>query len=154
MRDDRTLRMLSAGQKAQLGLSLLMGLNMAIGKELNHGIIALDDTSAAFDMAQVAREAILLRQIAYGTGSHDTENNEHFRTRQLFIVSHHEDLTHRLLDFLMPPEGKRMHILNFVDWDYEKGPTIQQYCLEPGREATPCSIKEFGQLLDYVISSI
>lgn len=128
--DGRTFTSLSTGQQSQLAISLLLGLNISLDiSYLGHGIIALDDTTTSFDMAQLPREAALLRQIAYGTG--DSEGQR----RQLFIVSHHEDLTHKLIDYLIPPNGKKMHVLNFVDWSPEDGPEIEQYEMEPAKSA-------------------
>lgn len=128
--DGRTFTSLSTGQQSQLAISLLLGLNISLDiSYLRHGIIALDDTTTSFDMAQLPREAALLRQIAYGTG--DSEGQR----RQLFIVSHHEDLTHKLIDYLIPPSGKKMHVLNFVDWSPEDGPEIEQYEMEPAKSA-------------------
>ncbi|MDH7578566.1 MAG: AAA family ATPase [Bacillota bacterium] len=143
--DGRTLTSLSTGQQSQLALSLLLGLNISLDISfLRHGIIALDDTTTSFDMAQLPREAALLRQIVYGTGDDDSPR------RQLFIVSHHEELTHRLMDFLIPPQGKKMHILNFDDWSPEEGPKIEQYQMEsakPAREGR----KDLGRFLRDVL---
>lgn len=143
--DGRTFTSLSTGQQSQLAISLLLGLNISLDiSYLGHGIIALDDTTTSFDMAQLPREAVLLRQIAYGTGDSDGPR------RQLFIVSHHEDLTHRLIDYLIPPEGKKMHILNFVDWSPKDGPEIEQYEMEP---ANPTEIgrKELASFLNDIL---
>ncbi|MCL6477697.1 MAG: AAA family ATPase [Peptococcaceae bacterium] len=140
--DGRPLGALSTGQKAQLGLSLLISLNIALDHLIPHKIIALDDTTTALDMAQLPREASLLRQIAYGSNS-----NESFTRRQLFIVSHHEDLTHRLIDFLIPPEGRSMHILNFFGWSPEKGPKIEQLKVEPALSTNEKTKSDFVRLL-------
>ncbi|MCL6448306.1 MAG: hypothetical protein K6U04_09195 [Armatimonadetes bacterium] len=140
--DGRPLGALSTGQKAQLGLSLLISLNIALDHLIPHKIIALDDTTTALDMAQLPREASLLRQIAYGSNF-----NESFPRRQLFIVSHHEDLTHRLIDFLIPPEGRSMHILNITDWSPGKGPKIEQLKVEPALSATERTKSRFVRLL-------
>lgn len=140
--DRRPFGALSTGQKAQLGLSLLISLNVTLGHLIPHRIIALDDTTTALDMAQLPREASLLRQIAYGSSSDDLS----FR-RQLFIVSHHEDLTHRLIDFLIPPEGRSMHILNIVDWSLENGPKIEQLKVEPALSAKEKTKSHFIHLL-------
>lgn len=130
--DGRTFTSLSTGQQSQLALALILGLNISLDiSYLGHGIIALDDTTTSFDMSQLPREAALLRQIAYGAGEEESDKLK----RQLFIASHHEDLTHRLIDFLIPPEGKKMHILDFVDWSPENGPTIEQYEMEPAKSA-------------------
>jgi energy-coupling factor transporter ATP-binding protein EcfA2 len=143
--DGRTFTSLSTGQQSQLAISMLLGLNISLDiSYLGHGIIALDDTTTSFDMAQLPREAVLLRQIAYGTGG----SNE--SRRQLFIVSHHEDLTHKLIDHLIPPKGKKMHVLNFVDWSPIDGPEIEQYEMEPAKSAQK-GREEFAGFLNNVL---
>lgn len=98
--DGRPLSAFSTGQKAQLGLAMLLGLNYSLNRYIGHSIVALDDVTTAFDMAQLPRTAALIRQIAYATGDASAR-------RQVFIVSHHEDLTNRLLDFLIPTSGQK-----------------------------------------------
>lgn len=128
--DRRPLNALSTGQKAQLGFSTLLGLNYALHRYIRHSIIALDDVTTAFDMAQLPRTVALIRQIAYVT-------EDPCARRQVFIVSHHEDLTNRLLDFLIPPEGRELRILNFVDWSSDQGPGIEEREVVPGLQASP-----------------
>ncbi|NLU51212.1 MAG: AAA family ATPase [Syntrophomonadaceae bacterium] len=155
MADGRPLSTLSSGQKAQLGLSLLLGLNVALDDLMPHHVLALDDTTTAFDMAQLPREASLLRQIVYGADG-DDEREAAGRVsprRQLFIVSHHEDLTHRLIDFLIPPENKNLHILNFKYWEQEKGPDIEQLVISPARSVNADSRREFGCFLDSILNT-
>ena len=72
--DDRDLSTLSSGQKAQLGLSLLLALNVALDELMPHHVLALDDTTTAFDMAQLPREASLLRQIVYDVDERNEED--------------------------------------------------------------------------------
>jgi len=128
-RDGRPLSALSTGHRAQLGLAMLLGLNYSLNSYIRHNVIALDDVTTAFDMAQLPRTAALIRQIAYVT-------EEVFARRQVFIVSHHEDLTNRLLDFLVPPAGRKLRILNFVNWRPDSGPGVEQREVEPGLAAT------------------
>lgn len=149
--DGRDLSTLSSGQKAQLGLSLLLALNVALDELMPHHVLALDDTTTAFDMAQLPREASLLRQIVYGADEGNEEGQVSPR-RQLFIVSHHEDLTHRLLDFLIPPENKSLHIFNFTYWEKE-GPEIEQLVVSPTRSVDIDSRKEFGEFLESVLEA-
>ncbi|MDQ0285652.1 energy-coupling factor transporter ATP-binding protein EcfA2 [Desulfofundulus luciae] len=137
--DDRPLSALSTGQKAQLGLAMILGLNYSLNRYIGHNIIALDDVTTAFDMAQLPRTAALIRQIAYAS-------DEEFG-RQVFIVSHHEDLTNRLLDFLIPPEGRKMRILNFVNWTPNNGPVIEQREVIPGLKASTDNRKKFVDTL-------
>ncbi|SHJ68644.1 AAA family ATPase [Desulfofundulus thermosubterraneus] len=138
--DDRPLSALSTGQKAQLGLAMILGLNYSLNRYIGHNIIALDDVTTAFDMAQLPRTAALIRQIAYASG-------EASARRQVFIVSHHEDLTNRLLDFLIPPEGRKMRILNFVNWTPNNGPMIEQREVIAGLEASERNRKKFVETL-------
>ncbi|NSW84193.1 MAG: AAA family ATPase [Syntrophothermus sp.] len=140
--DGRPLGALSTGQKSQLGLSLLISLNFALSHLIPYKIIALDDVTTALDMAQLPRIAALLRQVAYGSGFEDSPSR-----RQLFIVSHHEDLTHRIIDFLIPPEGRSMHILNIVEWSPESGPKIEQLKVEPASSVNDTVKSRFIRLL-------
>jgi hypothetical protein len=138
--DDRPLGALSTGQKAQLGLAMILGLNYSLNRYIGHNIIALDDVTTAFDMAQLPRTAALIRQIAYASG-------EESASRQVFIASHHEDLTNRLLDFLIPPEGRKMRVLNFVNWTPNNGPVIEQREVIPGLKASTDNRKKFVDTL-------
>jgi hypothetical protein len=143
----RPLKAFSTGQKAQLGLAILLGFNYSFNKYIGHNIIAFDDVTTAFDMAQLPRTAALLRQIAYAPG-------EASARRQVFIVSHHEDLTNRLLDFLIPPEGNELRILNFVDWTQSDGPKIEQRKAIPGLGVSVESRKKFAHILDAVCKKL
>lgn len=125
--DGRPLSAFSTGQKAQLGLSMLLGLNYALHKYIGHSVIAFDDVTTALDMAQLPHIAALIRKIAYGADSGRVSST----CRQVFLVSHHEDLTNRLLDYLVPPAGKKMIVLNFVNWSPVSGPEIEQRKVVP-----------------------
>jgi len=149
--DGRTLHMLSTGQKAQLALALMLALNIVIRDKMPHNIIALDDTTTALDLAQLPREAALIRQFAYGTGVVTAQIGYH--RRQVFIVSHHEELTHRLIDFLYPPEGRSMRILNFVNWDNKTGPVVEEMVVSPALTAEGSNRKSFGEFLTSILIS-
>lgn len=142
--DGRVYHSLSTGQKVQLGLSLMFSLNMALDSLLPHSIIALDDATTALDMAQLPRMAVLLRQMAYQPND---EEGVWSPRRQLFIASHHEDLTNRLLDYLIPPENRSLHILNFTDWKPPRGPEIEVLRVEPALAASKKNRRQFGELL-------
>jgi len=121
--DGRELHHLSTGQKAQMAVAVLVGQNLLISKYLHHRVIILDDVTTAYDLSNLTREAILWRQLAYGkTGD---------STRQIFISSHHEDLTNQLLDLLIPPSGHSMRLIRFTGWDNKNGPAFEQYDVEP-----------------------
>jgi DNA repair exonuclease SbcCD ATPase subunit len=141
--DGRPLKAFSTGQKAQLGLALLIGLNYSLNKYIGHNIIALDDVTTVFDMAQLPRTAALIRQIAYAPG-------EVCARRQVFIVSHHEDLTNRLLDFLIPPEGRELRILNFINWTQSNGPEVEQRRAIPGLKVCKDSRKKLAHVFDTI----
>lgn len=118
--DGRSLHNLSTGQKAQVALSLMLALNYSMSDYLKHKIIAIDDITTPFDMSQMARFAILLRQIAYAEKGRESG-------RQVFVVSHHEDMSDRLIEFLVPPEGCKLRVIKFTDWVKVKGPEIEQF---------------------------
>jgi hypothetical protein len=44
-------------------------------------------------------------------------------------------MTNHLLDLLVPPKGKTMRLLRFVDWSSTKGPEIESFEIEETREA-------------------
>lgn len=127
--DGRILNSFSSGQKTQLAISTVLALNAALRDTLWFEVMAFDDFASALDMTQLPRLATLMRQVAYGAPD-GLENGTPFR-RQIFIVCHHEDLTNRLIHFLIPPEGRSMKILNFVDWDPKNGPGIEQLEVHP-----------------------
>ncbi len=144
--DGRELCHLSTGQRAQMAIALLVSQNLALSGlgYLNHQIILLDDMTAAYDLSNLTREAILWRQIAYG------ENDK--QRRQVFISSHHEDMTNHLLDLLVPPEGRSMRLLRFIEWSPSTGPVIEESEVIPtrGRSGGPegladlkCDLKAF-----------
>jgi energy-coupling factor transporter ATP-binding protein EcfA2 len=142
--DGRVLTSFSSGQKTQLAISTMLALNAALRDTLWFEVVAFDDFASALDMTQLPRLATLMRQVAYGAPN-GFENRTPFR-RQVFIVSHHEDLTNRLIHFLIPPEARSMKILNFVDWDSKNGPDIEQLEVHP---ASPVdSVRDtLGELL-------
>lgn len=131
--DGRELASFSSGQKAQLAISVILALNAALRDMLWFEIIAFDDFTSALDMNQLPRLATLMRQVAYGVPDHSRDGTE--LKRQIFIVSHHEDLTNRLTGSLIPPKGRTMRLLNFVGWDPQSGPDIEQFELRAGSSA-------------------
>jgi hypothetical protein len=58
-----------------------------------------------------------------------------------------------LLDFLIPPENKSLHIFNFTYWEQEKGPEIEQLVVSPTRSVDIDSRKEFGDFLESVLEA-
>lgn len=144
--DGRGLAHYSTGQKGQVAVGLLVAQNWALGGFLNHRLLLLDDVSAAYDFSNLTREALLWRQLAYGYERTDR------RSRQVFISSHHEDLTNHLLELLVPPAGRSLRLLRFTGWSQEHGPTIEPYALDPtapaGLEAPDSGVRQrFAQAL-------
>jgi energy-coupling factor transporter ATP-binding protein EcfA2 len=127
--DGRELQHFSAGQCAQVAVSLLTSQNLAIPHMLSHRVILLDGVTTAYDLSNLTQEAIFWRQLAYG-GEHEQER------RQLFISSHYEDMTNHLLDLLVPPQGKEMRLIRFTDWSPETGPKFKELRVIPTETAT------------------
>jgi hypothetical protein len=125
--DGRTLPHLSTGQRAQVAVSLLVAQNQAVADMLGHQVILLDDVTTAYDLSNLAREAILWRQLAYGKYQ---EKQEQYR-RQIIISTHHEDMTNHLLDLLVPPPRRRMRVIRFVGWSNENGPECEAFEVQP-----------------------
>jgi energy-coupling factor transporter ATP-binding protein EcfA2 len=147
--DGRALSSFSSGQKAQLAVSTILALNAALHEMLWFDVVAFDDFTSALDMTQLPRLATLMRQVAYGAPD-GFEGRTPFK-RQVFIVSHHEDLTNRLAGFLIPPEGRTMRILNFTGWDPKNGPQVDQLDVRPAASAN--NVRDaLGRLSEEVLS--
>jgi energy-coupling factor transporter ATP-binding protein EcfA2 len=121
---------LSTGQKAQVAVSLTAAqaelLRHAPNVDLPFHVLLLDDVSTAYDLSNITREAVLWRQLAY--------HKRPEQRWQLFIASHHEDLTNHLLDLLVPPHGCTLRVLRFEGWSWDTGPVIEQLDIEPSRQ--------------------
>lgn len=117
---------LSTGQKSQLAICWTINLNLAMSDQLGHRVIGFDDFTTSLDMNQLIPAAVLLRKLAY------TDANDSWK-RQVIVTSHHEDLTNRLLDFLLPPQGKSMKVIQFEDWLPASGPQIKCYNVDMGK---------------------
>jgi hypothetical protein len=133
--DGRELRHLSTGQRAQIAISFLTTQNTAIPHTMSHRVLLLDDVTTAYDLSNLTREASLWRQLAYGS-------EDPLYRRQVFLSSHHEDMTNHLLDLLVPPEGRTMRLIRFTDWTPTDGPHIEQLEVE----ATQSMSMELGDL--------
>jgi DNA repair exonuclease SbcCD ATPase subunit len=128
-RNDVSFSDLSTGQKTQLAICWTINLNLALADTLNHQIIGFDDFTTSLDMNQLIPAAVLLRKLAYA-------NDDHKWKRQVIVTSHHEDLTNRLLDFLLPPQGRTMRVIQFEDWSPETGPSFNCYKVEMGEQSS------------------
>ncbi|MQX37563.1 AAA family ATPase [Roseospira navarrensis] len=133
--DGRPLRDLSTGQRAQVGVSLLVAQNLAASMYLNHRVILLDDVTTAYGLSNLTREAILWRQFAYGADDDSPQK------RQIFISSHHEDMTNHLLDLLVPPPGRSMRLIRFTGWSNTNGPEIETFQVEPSEDVPVEALK-------------
>lgn len=126
---------LSTGQKTQLAICWTINLNLALTDTLKHRVIGFDDFTTSLDMNQLIPAAVLLRKMAYA------EPNAKFK-RQVIVTSHHEDLTNRLLDLLLPPNGCKMRVIQFDDWSPITGPKFRVLKVDLGdHESSPEKIK-------------
>lgn len=126
---------LSTGQKTQLAICWTINLNLALADTLNHQVIGFDDFTTSLDMNQLIPAAVLLRKMAYA-------NDRDKWKRQVIVTSHHEDLTNRLLDFLLPPQGRSMRVIQFEDWSPEAGPSFNCFKVEMGEQTSSISRAE------------
>lgn len=117
---------LSTGQKSQLAICWTINLNLALSEQLGHRVIGFDDFTTSLDMNQLIPAAVLLRKLAYA------DANDSWK-RQVIVTSHHEDLTNRMLDFLLPPQGKLMKVIQFEDWLPKSGPKFKCYNVDMGK---------------------
>lgn len=139
-RDGRRLEHLSTGQRAQVAVSLLTAQNQALTPYLDHHMLLLDDVSTAYDLSNLVREAILWRQLAYGG-----DDGWNTQRRQVFLSSHHEDLSNLMLDLLVPPQGRTMRLIRFTGWSPTEGPVFESFAVEPG-ETTAHGIADGDEL--------
>ena len=111
--------------------------NRLLEPQLGHRVFLMDDLSATYDLANLSRDAIFWRQMAYGSGAQAGR-------RQVFLSSHHEDLSNRLLDVMPPVEERRMLLYRFTGWKKGKGPDFEVYDVQsqpaldaPGTDPAP-----------------
>lgn len=126
---------LSTGQKTQLAICWTINLNLALTDTLKHRVIGFDDFTTSLDMNQLIPAAVLLRKMAYAKPNDKSK-------RQVIVTSHHEDLTNRLLDLLLPPNGYKMRVIQFEDWSPIIGPKFRVLKVDLGdQESSPEKIK-------------
>lgn len=113
----------STGQKAQLSLGWMLAQAMALQGVLPARVLLLDDTSTAFDQGNLARQVTWLRQLAY--------NDDPKQRWQIFLASHHDELTSRLSELLRPPDGHSLQVLDFTAWTQAEGPAVRSFELRP-----------------------
>ena len=124
--DGRARAVLSFGQRTQLGVAMVIAENRLLERKLGHRVFLMDDLSATYDLANLSRDAVFWRQMAYGNGARNESSH-----RQVFLSSHHEDLSNRLLDVMAPVEGRRALLYRFTGWELGTGPSVEVYEIEP-----------------------
>ena len=144
----RGLDCFSSGQKAQLAMAWLVASRELVHHDkisqkvrFPHRILIMDDPSTTFDTTNLLSQAILWRQLAY--------NPDPRRRYQVFIVSHHEEFSARLLDLLCPPEGNTMRLLRFTDWRVGTGAEVSGYTVSPAPDSIETARQIFGRGLQY-----
>jgi len=111
-------KQLSTGQKAILNIAFGVAANLLFKDELDHDVIMFDDITTSLDLSQLIPAAILFRKLAY------------IGKRQVILTTHHEDLTNKLLDYLIPPEERSLKVIEFYDWPYDAGKNFNIYYME------------------------
>lgn len=131
----------SAGQKAQLATLYMVAQNQVLAQlgRLPHRVLILDDVSTAYDLSNITREALIWRQLAF--------HQDKEQRRQIFLSSHHEELSHHLLDLLIPPHTEdgspfKVKVIKFLQWTSKNGPAYETYSLE----ADQASVKNTASL--------
>ena len=108
----RDVSTLSTGQKHQFTLARVIAERQLIqasqaGKYIGHRCIILDDVAASHDEDALARESLILRQLAY----HPNEPNQ----VQLIILTHHRGLAERYCELLAPPPDCRAKLIQLAN---------------------------------------
>jgi hypothetical protein len=132
----REMSQTSSGQRSQLGLLTFLALHYGLRDTYQSKVICLDEVTSNFDLAQVPRLALLLRQIAYAPV------DSPFR-RRVFIASHNEEFSQRLAELLTPPRGNTLRVLRFTGFDQQTGPIIQSHSIQPALPFDPQRLKSY-----------
>ncbi|PJZ79872.1 AAA family ATPase [Leptospira meyeri] len=119
---------LSTGQKTIFALAWTIVLNQSLISKIGHKVMLFDDITTSLDLNQIIPACVLFRKLAY--------SNDPNTRRQLFITSHHEDLTNKLIDNLIPPDGFSMKIMELQDFRIEEGPIFDTWNVSPGKSVT------------------
>jgi hypothetical protein len=121
---EREIGQTSNGQRNQLGLLMLLSLHFGLRATYHSRVLCLDEITSSFDLSQLPRLALLLRQIAYAPIGSEFQ-------RRIFIAGHNEEYNQRLAGLLTPPHGRKLRILRFTGYDVFKGPTIESQLMQP-----------------------
>ncbi|MFM2244396.1 MAG: hypothetical protein RL071_470, partial [Pseudomonadota bacterium] len=139
----------STGQKAQLSLGWMLAQVLTLRSQLPAQVLILDDTSTAFDQGNLSRQVTWLRQLAY--------NDDPEQRWQIFLASHHDELTSRLAELLRPPGDRTLRVIDFTGWRPGYGPEFNAYdftgvapSTDPQRShsSTPSSAEEEARALE------
>lgn len=139
----REIGQTSSGQRSQLGLLTFLALHYGLRDTYQSKILCLDEVTSSFDLAQIPRLALLLRQIAYAP------KDSEFK-RRVFIASHNEEFSQRLAELLTPPDGNALRILRFKGYDPASGPQIESSSIQP---ALPFNVENIQSYFRYRYSS-
>ena len=123
-RPPRDIAQTSSGQRSQLGVLMFLALHYGMRTTYPSRVICLDEVTSSFDLAQIPRLALLLRQIAYAPVGSEFQ-------RRIFIASHNEEFSQRLAEMLTPPAGRSLRIVRFTGFDPEKGPQMDPFRVQP-----------------------
>jgi hypothetical protein len=121
---EREIGQTSNGQRNQLGLLMLLALHFGLRATYQSRVLCLDEITSSFDLSQLPRVALLLRQIAYAPVGSEFQ-------RRIFIAGHNEEFNQRLAELLTPPHGRKLRIVRFTGYDIAQGPIIQSQLMQP-----------------------
>jgi hypothetical protein len=121
---EREIGQTSNGQRNQLGFLTLLALHFGLRTTYNSRVLCLDEITSSFDLSQIPRLALLLRQIAYATADSEFQ-------RRIFIAGHNEEFNQRLAELLTPPDGRKLRIIRFTGYSKAGGPTMESQLMQP-----------------------
>lgn len=113
---DRPIQTLSTGQKHQLTLARVIAERQLVqssdaAQYLGHRLLILDDVASSHDEDAVAREALILRQLAY----HPKDKVQ----VQLLVLTHHRRLARRYCQLLAPPQDCELRLVELSPGEAE-----------------------------------
>jgi ABC-type molybdenum transport system ATPase subunit/photorepair protein PhrA len=136
-RSQRGLMSLSRSQSTSALMAIALATNLGQDKP-RLGFVCLDDVSDALDLDNLAADAQLFRQLAYGRG----------RRRQLILTNHNEEITDRLVPRLLPPAGRTMRIIELTPKHADGDTQVKHWDLRPepsppgGSEGRPSRLRD------------
>jgi energy-coupling factor transporter ATP-binding protein EcfA2 len=110
-RDTRPTSTLSTGQKYQVGLAWMIAQrrlvqNSEASSWMGHRCLVLDDAGSSQDEVALAREALVLRQLAYAADER--------QQLQLILFTHHRRTAERYCELLSPPPGCELRFVELA----------------------------------------